>query len=148
MKSLLNISLTAVCPAALALAKGTNDTVPLARIMGEATDIKSSRNGETILGDFRAVNLETGEEFKSSVVYLPRGLHEKVIVAMDKDEKSGTVNHVRFAFDIWAEPEINRESYNIGFKDLLENPEKPDPLAAFMAGVATSSDFGKTDAKK
>ena len=142
MKSLLNISLTSVCGEQLQAVAGTKETVMLARIYGEATDIKrkSFRSGgdsETIMGDFRAVNLATGEEFKSAIVYLPRGLQEQVAVALD-----GGSALVQFAFDIWAEPDTRqpregedyKPSYNIGFRDLLEDEGGEDEIAKAFAG--------------
>lgn len=127
MKQLLNISLSSVCGQALADAAGTDKNMGLARFYGEAYEVKPQRSGNTtILGDFRAVNMQTGEEFKSSVIYLPRGLHETLEMAV-MALKEGTA--VSFAYDIWAEPEPKGKSYSIGFADLTEDKAAKDPLA-------------------
>jgi len=132
MKNLLAMSLSTICGSALAAVAGTSERVNLARIYGVATDVKHKRSAkygdsETILGDFRGVDMTTGEESKSSVLYLPRGLQEKILVAIEQNPDSD----IRFAYDIWAEPEPKGESYNLGFADLTEDASAPDPLASF-----------------
>jgi hypothetical protein len=139
MKHVLNISLGTVCAAALADAAGTDKNVPFARFYGEAVEAKPSRAGnETIMGDFRAINMATGEEFKSSVIYFPRGLHETVVMAILALKPNEAVS---FAYDIWGEPDPKGKSYTIGFKDLLEAPNAKDPLRAMAAKLPDMPKF-------
>ena len=125
MKQLLNISLSSVCAAALIDAAGTTENIGFMRVYGEAYEAKPGKNNDTIMGDFRAVNLTTGEEFRSSVLYLPRGLQETVVMALTalKDGEA-----VSLAYDIWGEPEPRGKSYTIGFRDLVEDPKAKDRI--------------------
>lgn len=126
MQQLLNISLSSVCAAALVDAAGTSENIGFMRVFGEAYEVRIGKNNDTIMGDFRAINLTTKEEFKSSVLYLPRGLQETVAMNVNalKDGEA-----LSFAFDIWGEPEPKRKSYKIGFRDLLEDPAAKDRMA-------------------
>jgi len=126
MKQLLNISLSSVCGEALIDAAGTTENIGFMRVYGEAYEAKPGRNNDTIMGDFRATNLTTGEEFRSSVLYLPRGLQETVVMAISACKEGEAVS---LAYDIWGEPEPKRKSYKIGFKDLVEDTTAKDRMA-------------------
>lgn len=124
-------------------AKAENRKVPLARIFGTAAGVvhKVDNRGEPITGitgNFEGVNLETGEVYSSGVLYLPGGIHEMLLNAVDQGEEDAkgkpTYNSVQFAFDISAVPATNPIGYSYEATQLIE-ASKADPMAELRASL-------------
>jgi len=142
VKNVLNISLSSVCAASLALAAGTTETIQLARFYGKATDVRTNKSTEygdrdVIIGDFRGVDAASGQVYKSNVINLVGGVRERVLLGLQENDE------FEFAYDFWAEPEPKGKSYNIGFTDLLEDNKKPDPLLSLFAKLPPMSKLSK-----
>lgn len=107
------ISVAKVCGkiGAARVAKAENGTLKLMRVFGSASGIKTgvSDFGEwrALTGQFRAVNLETGETFDSGVCFLPDVALDLVAGAIESGAKG-----VDFAFDISA---VVDESVAVGY---------------------------------
>lgn len=114
--------------------------LPLVRVMGQATGIKTgvSTYGEwcAFTGRFVAINIATGEEFTSPVVFLPSvatDLMRPVVAAADGQP-------VEFAFDLAVrripKKAENDNGYEYAVKPLLET-NTADPLEALKAKLAS-----------
>ena len=93
--------------------------VPLARIYGYAAGVKAKEDStgnvhQAIIGQFEGVNLNTGEVFRSGVLYLPGGIHE--LLAKPAAENNA---NVQFALEIHAIPAGNPIGYSYSAKSLL-----------------------------
>lgn len=100
-----------------------------ARLFGMAAGIKivKAANGDTfeaITGSFEAHNAETGEVFQSGILYLPSGLHERVVEPLKNDPDST----IEFGIEISAYPAGNPQGYSWKAKPLFK-ASAADPLA-------------------
>ena len=120
-----------------ARAKKEGKEVPLCRIYGIADHIiaKQDRDGNPITGiggNFEGVNYETGAKARSGVMYLPAGIHEQIVGAVDTgvlDDKDRPVySSVRFGLEIVAVPASNPHGYSYKAKHLMDAAED-DPLS-------------------
>jgi len=116
---------------------GKKKNVPVMRVYGllrtateKQTDIGKSM---TLIGDFEAVNLITGEIYKSGKCYLPTiaegPVTEMLFQAQAKDPKAS----VKFALDVmvsYFESKFPKGAkYTWGVTSLFDTPEECDPLA-------------------
>ena len=124
----------------LADVKRAQKEVELADISGVATGIKSSIgvNGESIglTGDFLARNVATGEEFRSTVLYMP-DIAQKLVIEALRDSDGG----VELAFTITAKPDLvngqirtTGTGYKFGAKP-LRAPAADDKLSRMRAAL-------------
>jgi hypothetical protein len=88
---------------------GTNPATPLCVMYGRATDVKTGENKDgtiwsALTGSFEAVNLQTGDIYKSGKLFLPGGIHETVesaVRGLKQAEKEGSTSvAVEFALEI------------------------------------------------
>lgn len=100
------------------------DRIPLYKIAGKAVrwETKDSQYGESVclIGDFMAVNANTGEVMKSNRVYLPGIMTDSVLAHI------GDGKFVEFAFDVAIIPDPNVKSatgYQYTFDTLIEVAE-------------------------
>lgn len=110
---------------------------PLARIMGicKKVEIGEGDNGEfkKFSGDFRAVNLLTGEESISTVCFLASPvdelLYNQIQSLIDEGEKNP---EARFGFDIYIEEsEKSTTGYTYVVETLMQ-AEPTDPMKELM----------------
>lgn len=104
------------------------------RIFGIASDVKVKKmpNGdifEAIVGNFEAINAETGEVFGSGILYLPSGLHERVLEPLKNGDST-----IQFGLEISAFPADNPAGYSWKAKQIVK-PDQADPLAALRGPV-------------
>lgn len=119
-------------------AKSEGKDVQLAKVYGVArgTINKVDQRGDPVVGltgEFEAVNLGTGEVFRSGVLYLPSGIHEMVANSVKEGD-------TEFALGIVASPASNPIGYSYKAVPLLE-PAANDPMAALRNKIA-GKDFG------
>ncbi len=132
IKTLLNISLSSVA-SNLAVAAGTTQSLVLARLYGKASDVRTRTSKEfgendTIMGDFRGIDLATQQVYKAAIINFPRDVAPIVLMGLQENDD------YEFAFDFWAEPDPrNPKSYKLCFRNLLEDTSKPDPLDSFKS---------------
>ena len=112
--------------------------VPLARIYGIATGIKTKIDPkgdtfEAIEGSFEAVNLKTGEVYRSGLLFLPGGIHETLTGSL---KKGGEGTTIRFGLEVSAIPASNPIGYSYSAKSLI--PDAGDDLLADMRKSAMS----------
>lgn len=96
---------------AAVIAKAADGVLNIMRVMGSAIGIKDgvSDYGEwtSLVGQFRAVNLQTGETYDSANLFLPDVAGELIIAQL-----KGGATAVDFAFDISA---VLDETSQIGY---------------------------------
>jgi hypothetical protein len=109
---------------------------PLGRIYGTADHLlaKKDKDGNPIIGiggQFQGDNYKSGMRARSGVAYLPPGIHEQIVSAVDTgelDEKDKPVyRSVKFAMEIIAIPSSNPHGYSYKAKHLIDT-EDDDPL--------------------
>jgi len=115
---------------------------PIARIYGIATglvfkvDPKTGDVQTAVSGNFEAANLATGEVFRAGVLWLPSGIQELLINAVDTgavDANGKPVyNDVKFGFQINAHPAKNPIGYSYSAEQLIDATQN-DPLADLRA---------------
>lgn len=127
-----------VSPAKHATDKGT----PIAIILGMASglkDVVDKVRGETfhaLVGEFEANNLETGEVFRSGVLYLPTGIHDMIEGGVKKLQ--GESDFVQFALQIIAVKANNPAGYTYQAKSLVPS-QTVDPLTKLRQSLSTST---------
>ncbi len=114
-----------------------NKEMRLMQVFGFATVSKpdASEFGEfvKIHGNFRAVNLETGEITNAPQVILPNFLGQALHGALTTPDRSGPV---KFAFEIGVKFDASSVTkYTYTIRDLLP-VQQDDPLAAMQALIA------------
>ena len=114
------------------IAATENKKVALARIYGVATGIKTKVDPkgdvfEAIEGSFEAVNLKTGEVYRSGLLFLPGGIHETLTGSLKKGGDGATI---RFGLEVSAIPASNPIGYSYSARSLI--PDAGDDLLADM----------------
>lgn len=114
-------------------AKADGKEVPLAIVFGNATGVKMVKalNGDTfeaLRGDFESTSLETGEIFKSGILYLPTGIHDRILEKL----KANPDTVIQFAIQLSAIPANNPQGYSWKATNRAKIDEA-DPLAALRA---------------
>lgn len=119
------------------------------RVIGLASGIKT---GETsfgafvaFTGNFKAINLDTNEEFRSGKVFLPNIAQNLLEGALAQTESDA----VEFAFDIGVKPVQDRQgkdSYEYTVTPLMAAQDN-DPLAALEGKLNLSALENKADDK-
>lgn len=99
--------------------------VYMGRIMGlvTGTQKKVQPNGDVfiaLVGNFEAINGETGEIFESGICYLPGGMHEQVVAVMEKGATTA-----EFALDLATVKADNPAGYSWQGKVLLAQASTP-----------------------
>lgn len=110
--------------------------LPLARIFGKVASVRykeDEKNGGmyvAFIGSFEAFNLETGEVYRSGVLYLPKGISEIMETAVTKLKKGEDDQEsvISFAFEIRAVKATNPIGYSYEAQ-ALQAPDKQDELA-------------------
>ena len=101
--------------------------VMLMQVFGIATGTKSDESNfgpwTALLGQFRAVNLESGELFQSGVCFLPNTGLNLITPLLKKDGTDG----IEFALNIGVIPAENSVGYEYYVEPVIESQEN-DPL--------------------
>jgi hypothetical protein len=109
-----------------ALAAVLKSKVPMCRIWGKASNIKTAvgQNGDPVFGlagSFMALNYQDQKEFQSGVCYLPGGIQELIQepleALLNSGERGGAVE---FALDVFAIPATNKAGYSFAAETLTE----------------------------
>lgn len=111
---------------------------PLLQVFGIATGTKTGESTYgpwvALTGQFRAVNLETGELFQSGVCFLPRMGTDLVTPLL----KTDGVNGLEFALNIGVVPSDTNTGYEYYVEPVLQAGES-DPLEALQKKVTQAS---------
>jgi hypothetical protein len=105
-------------------AKALNQTVPVAIVYGDASGIAvvkhpaRDENFVSITGNFEAISMESGEVFRSGVLYLPKGMHEQLVEAVKGREEGA--EPIRFGLEINAFPAKNPIGYSYSAKAFVK----------------------------
>lgn len=104
----------------------------LMRVVGIAKDFDTGTTtfGEFIKfkGQFRAINIATGEAFDSGAMILPDIANNLIFGALSSEG----ANAVEFAFDLAIKPSKSPTGYDYTVQSLIESKEA-DPLSALLA---------------
>lgn len=111
-------------------AKAENKEIAIARIFGIANGIKvvKAPNGdifEALKGNFEAYSLEDGVVLTSGILYLPTGIHDRVLAQL-KDADEGT--SIQFGIELAAIPASNPQGYSWKATAKVKQ-DRADPLA-------------------
>lgn len=136
--------------------EGSKERWPLLRVYGVASRTKEKKltnpnTGEisvyeAINGDFRAVNLHTGERFQSGVLYLPDGIHDLIAEPLRQAKENHETAEVTFAMDLFSERRNNLSKYGYG-ATVLGEPTVPDPIAALEKAIAATPGVAQIEDK-
>lgn len=142
---------------------GSDGKTLLCRMYGIASGIKSAegKDGDLLFGltgDFRAVNAKEPDKiYQSGVMYLPGGVNEMLVAAVDTgevtDKGKPIYSEVKFAIDIYSKPATNPAGYQfecVPVIDVVETDamaELAGQLPAFGETAAIADD-AKKSAKK
>jgi hypothetical protein len=105
----------------------------LCQIYGIVTGIKVGINPRdqnpytALIGQFEAINLETGETFRSGKLFLPAGLHETLTSIYEKLGDDDDVPTTEFGFTISGFPAANLTGYSYKAAPFAK-PSATDPL--------------------
>lgn len=120
---------------------GRKEATRLCIVVGKASGIKTgdqvSKDKEIIgkwsalVGVFQAKNLETGEVFRSSKLFLPGGIHEVIEEGVKKLGDGG--GSVEFALEIRSIESSSPAGYKYQAVPLIEPKESEDELASLVA---------------
>lgn len=121
----------------------------LMQVFGVATGVKTGDSNygpwEALTGQFRAINLETGQIYQSGICFLPQVALNLITHRVKED----SVNGVEFAFNIGVVPADNKAGYEYSCEPLIEASEN-DPLEVLqkkMSNLLPSPDKGKGKTK-
>lgn len=122
---------------------GRKEATKLCIVVGKANGIKTGdqkdKTGEitgkwsALTGVFQAKNLETGEVFRSSKLFLPGGIHEVIEEGVKKLGESG--GSVEFALEIRSIESSSPAGYKYQAVPLIEPQESQDELASLVAAA-------------
>jgi hypothetical protein len=106
-----------------------NGALPLARLYGKLNEVRYQADKDKgvtyvfFVGSFEAVNMQTGEVFRSGKMFLPKGISELVEAAVNKNPNAA----IGFAFEVRAVQAKNPAGYTYQVL-ALKSPEAEDEL--------------------
>lgn len=119
---------------------GATAVMPLLAVMGIASDFKAGQNETTgtpyvkLLGQFKAVNHDTGEMFISGACILPGAASDLIYGALAGLKVEG--GSVEFALRIGVRFDDTAVTKYVYVVEQVYSPEKADPLTALEARVS------------
>lgn len=132
------------------VATAESGRLQLARVYGLAdgsrfvADDKSVTGSYTFFtGTFEAVNLQDGEIYRSSKLFLPGGISEMFEKEVAKAKKDDPNAELQFAFEIRAKRDTNPIGYSYEAQ-ALRKIETNDPLAAIRGAMLALPAGGPT----
>jgi hypothetical protein len=113
---------------------GKKERTFLYRVFGKANGVKvseSPRDGAIlygVTGDFRAIAAHSPDKvYQSGVLYLPPGVNEMVVGAVDTgavDDKGRQVfTEIKFAFDVYSKPATSPAGYQYEVLPIVDAKE-------------------------
>ena len=106
------------------------------RVVGVARGSENitSQYGDSIkfLGDFRAINIQTGEVFNAGNVFLPNIAESYVYNALEAVKHAEGFSGLELAFDIGVKPASTPMGYEYTVKPLIEPATKDDHLSKLL----------------
>jgi len=99
-------------------------------------DVKTSQYGDSVefKGQFRAVNMTTGEESNAGKLFLPHIAESYVYNAFESHSRTDGFTGLEVAFDIGIKPASTAAGYEYTVKPLIEQKE-PDTLDILMGNL-------------
>jgi hypothetical protein len=130
-------------------AKIEDKEVAIARVYGVANGIKivKALTGdvfEALRGNFEGVSLETGEIFTSGILYLPAGIHDRIIGQLKELDGNGSI---QFGIELSAIPAKNPAGYSWKATNVVKQ-DVADPLAALRGQAQAGMKLLPPKAKK
>jgi hypothetical protein len=136
-----------------AVEKGKQGRFLCGVLIGTAFGVVAKKlpNGEpsiALTGKFEGTNMETGEIFRSGVMYFPGGVHEFVVAALDSNPDA----NIDFAVELYTKPSKSPAGYQWEVKPIVDL-SLADPLADLrkqitQAAERTKALSGATGAKQ
>lgn len=112
-------------------------------IIGTANGVAARKlpNGEdsiAITGKFEGVNADTGEVFRSGVMFFPTGIQEYVLKALDDNADA----EVHFAVELATKPSKSPAGYQWEVRPIVDL-SLADPMSALRLAVKQSRERGQ-----
>lgn len=117
---------------------GADARAPLIRVWGYARGVKDVKSAnrmtgevtvhKAIMGDFRAVNLTSGERFSSGLMYLPSGIHELILSPLEQAKAANEDAEMEFGFDIYGRKSSSPAGYGYVAVILGQDPTVVDTM--------------------
>lgn len=135
----------------LAFDEGSKEVHWFAHIFGIAQGVKEKKRQDDkgdliidtpIIGQFEGTNLETGEIYNSSMLYLPGGIHETLESKFPAGEKNPPI---QFAIQLGTRKASNRAGYEYVAKQIVKD-EAADPLASLRNAIAENKNAASVKA--
>ena len=131
------------------------EPIKVMRVMGQAVGTKAGTSSygdwTSLVGQFKAVNPDTGKAFEASTLFLPEVALLPIQVALAQGDARG----VTFAIDLYVKEAASRKPggsvYEYSFEHVLP-PVDSDPIAQLEARIAEATakalpdESGKGDA--
>lgn len=111
----------------------------LCRIFGKADGIKTGESADgrvwsALTGSFAAVNMQTGEEYRSGKLFLPSGIHETVENAVNALGENTNGLSIKFGLEIRAVVANNPIGYSYQAANLVQT-ETADELSELRKAI-------------
>lgn len=124
----------------LAMQKAKTSAFPICRIWGVAKRLKpgSSDNGAYVkfLGDFRALDVQTGSLYRSSVCILPKFMEESMAGAMGSGDN---VKPAQFGSEIAIKYDAKAATKYVFVETPLLEPEESDEMRQLEGKIRETS---------
>lgn len=137
------------CNAAAVKGMPEGQKAELCRIYGMVMDVEQKedkfKEGAFVTkfqGTFEGINLETGEIFRSGVLYLPAGISETMEAAFKQIQLQDKTAQVQFAFEIRSVKAGNPIGYSYEAQ-AIRRPSKDDPLAELRQSMLSLPTAGE-----
>lgn len=127
-------------PKACIKAEKTIDLAKIYGVVNESKPVDGMKDGKLsyqFFGNFEAINLQTGEVFQSTKLFLPKVVEDLLETTLRPTGKE-KLESVRFAFQIAATPGESPVGYIFKAANLMKLQEN-DPLAAMREELAAAS---------
>lgn len=124
-----------------------NEPKQIMRVLGvvNATKLITTNFGDSIafIGNVKAINLETGQQFGSGKAFLPNIAANLVEGALNGENNNG----IQFAFDVGVKPVMDRQnkpSYEYTVTPLMETQDN-DPLSLLEKQISEKTPLKLAD---
>jgi hypothetical protein len=129
------------------MAKIRSQRVPVAVFAGRVLDTKQVEHPTkpglmftALTGAFSAINLQTGAEYKSGVLYLPEAFQSYLVAALEHSRTAprrrsmSAFRGIEFTYKIDAKPASNPSGYSYVLQS-LQKAHAPDPTSHLVANA-------------
>jgi len=127
------------------------DATPLFTAYGKLEDLKTGQDDKgnpwtKFLGMVEAVNMDTGEVFRSGAIFFPNSISSSIEGGLKKAKEDKDFSSLEFAVEVGAKFSEASIGYEFLVKSLIQPKKESDPLA-IMRGQFSGKKLPKAKAK-